>query len=290
MDDKPLVLKLHALMSECRAALNRAGIANPAHDLRLLAANATGLSAVELSTNPDWTVPHEAVRLIRASVERRANHEPVHRILGYREFYGLRLSLSEATLEPRPDTEALVDLVVPRAREMAAKHGQCHILDLGTGTGAIALALLDQVPNASVVATDISEHALDTALNNAQSNRLDDRFETLVSDWFAAVNRKFHIIVSNPPYIPTQTLETLDREVREHDPKAALDGGKDGLEAYRTIAAEVRGFLYPQGVVGVEVGHDQRAAVNTIFSAAEFNQIACMADLGGHDRALLFAG
>ncbi|MEX0346662.1 MAG: peptide chain release factor N(5)-glutamine methyltransferase [Rhizobiaceae bacterium] len=286
----PSELNLRSLMTESRTALIRAGIANPALDVRLLTENATGLSALELSTNPDWTVPDDMVRLIRATVERRANHEPVHRILGYREFYGLHLSLSQATLEPRPDTEALVDIVVPRAREIAAEHGKCHILDLGTGTGAIALALLDQVANATAVATDISENALVTARKNALAHGLEDRIETLVSDWFANVDRKFHIIVSNPPYIPTRSLDSLDREVRDHDPKTALDGGRDGLEAYRSIAAEVREYLYPQGVVGVEVGHDQRTAVTAIFGAAEFREIACIADLGGHDRALLFAG
>lgn len=290
MDDRPDELTLRMLMVESRAALSRAGVENPALDVRLLTANATGFSAVELSTNSDLTIADDLVELIRASVGRRANHEPVHRILGYREFYGLCLSLSEATLEPRPDTEILVDLVLPRAREVEAEHGSCHILDLGTGTGAIALALLDQIAGASAVATDISELALYTAQQNAQSIGLEDRFETLVSDWFANVDRRFHIIVSNPPYIPSRSLETLDREVRDHDPRAALDGGMDGLEAYRSIAAEVREYLYPGGIVGVEIGHDQRTAVGAIFNGAEFKEIACMKDLGGHDRALLFAG
>ena len=136
------------------------------------------------------------------ALARRLAGEPVHRIFGYRDFYGLRLKLSPQTLEPRPDTETLVDAILPFLREIGKREGHCRILDLGTGTGAIALALASQIPEAMVTATDISQEALATAAANAADAGLADRFIPVLSDWFSAIDGKFHAIVSNPPYIP----------------------------------------------------------------------------------------
>src|SRR5690606_12131695 len=152
---------------------------------------------------------------------RRAAGEPVHRILGFREFYGLKLFLSPATLEPRPDTETLVDAVLPFLRRMAAREGACRVLDLGTGTGALALALLAEVPQATAVGADISVDALATAERNALENGLSSRFQAIRSDWFEKISGTFHAIVANPPYIPSYELETLQSEVRDHDPAMA---------------------------------------------------------------------
>ncbi len=283
-------LDLWALLVECRLILDKAGNEDSALDVRFLATETTGLSSLELATKPHLPVSDEAVDRLRSMISRRARGEPVHRILGYREFYGLRLALSQATLEPRPDTETLVDLVLPKVRDAVKAHGGCEILDLGTGTGAIALALLNQTEGTSAVATDISPEALVTMQENVRRHGLGDRLETLLSNWFERIDRRFHIIVANPPYVANEEIEKLEAEVRNYDPMLALDGGLDGLEAYRQIAAGARAHLHAGGCIGVEIGFGQRPAVTAIFNRAGFRQTACSADLGGRDRALLFAG
>ena len=155
----------------------------------------------------------DAAARIEDALARRLAGEPVHRIFGFRDFYGLRLTLSPATLEPRPDTETLVDAMLPFLRAVASREGRCRILDLGTGTGAIALALASQVTEAEVTATDISDEALATAAGNAADAGLADRFIPLHSDWFSAIGGKFHAIVSNPPYIPKEEIDGLQAEV-----------------------------------------------------------------------------
>jgi release factor glutamine methyltransferase len=278
---------LDALHREARAGLAQARIENPALDARLLVEHFTGTSRNDVIADPRRDIGAEAVAAIRAALDRRIAHEPVHRILGRREFYGLDLRLSPATLEPRPDTEALVDLCLPFLRRKAAAGERCRILDLGTGTGAIALALLSQIPEATAVGTDISAAALETALANADINSMKDRFDGRVSDWFAAVEGQFTLIVSNPPYIPTRDIGMLAPEVRDHDPATALDGGPDGLDAYREIATAAKSHLQEDGRVAVEIGFDQRQGVTGIFEAAGFALDGSAKDLGGNDRALM---
>ena len=281
---------LRSLLIESRTRLASAGIKDPMRDVRLLATETTGLAAIDLMTGTDRKVSDDDARRLRSIIERRAHGEPVHRILGYREFFGLRLSLTESTLEPRPDTETLVELVLPRARDFVDSTGACDILDLGTGTGAVALAVLNQVADCSAVGTDISASALGAAAKNARAHGLEGRFETIRSNWFENVNGRFHLIVANPPYIATDEIELLEIEVRCHDPVIALDGGSDGLEAYRRIARKSREFLHPGGFVAVETGFDRRESVSALFRAVGFVESGNAVDLAGRDRALLFAG
>lgn len=259
-------------------------------DARLIVEHFTGTRRIDAIGNPDRMVGSGIAAAIETALRRRIAHEPVHRILGRREFYGLDLRLSPATLEPRPDTEALVDLCLPFLREKAAGRKDCRILDLGTGTGAIALALLSQIPETMALGTDISAEALETALFNADINGMKDRFGRIVSNWFEAVDGHFTLIVSNPPYIPTRDIGMLAPEVRDHDPVTALDGGLDGLGAYRTIAAGAGRHLEEGGRVAVETGFDQRQGVIGIFEAEGFVLKGSAKDLGGNERALLFAG
>lgn len=277
---------LAELIREARGAL--AGTDDPDLDARLLVQHFTGTSRTDALARPDQAVPEKAVAAVRAAVARRIAGEPVHRILGRREFYGLDLVLSAATLEPRPDTEILVDRLLPHLREIMRTRGECRILDLGTGTGAIALALLSQVPGATAVGADIDARAIATARLNAERNGLETRFLGIVSNWFAEISGKFHAIVSNPPYIETSEMEALPREVRLFDPERALDGGLDGLVAYRAIAEGAGSRLATGGLVGVEIGHTQRESVTGIFKAAGFELIEAGRDLGGRDRVLLF--
>jgi release factor glutamine methyltransferase len=281
-------MKLAALFAEARASLAASGIDDPNLDARLIVEHFSATTQVDAIGRPDIPVGAEAVDSIRRAIARRAAGEPVHRILGFREFYGLRLNLSSETLEPRPDTETLVDAVLPHLRQLAATVGACRILDLGTGTGAIALALLAEVPAATAVGADISADALATANRNAKENGLSGRFQTVQSDWFEKISGSFHVIVANPPYIPSEELKTLQDEVRNFDPARALDGGADGLDAYRMIAAQAKVYLKAAGRLAVEIGHTQREAVRRLFEAAGFRIVEARKDLAGRDRVLVF--
>lgn len=275
-------------LAAARKRLQAAGIADPLLDARLLIAEVVGFSLTDFVMKPDRVVTPEESARIAAMIERRANGEPVHRILGHREFHGLDLLLSKETLEPRPDTEVLVDTLLPALKKVVSAKGSARILDMGTGTGAIVLALLKECPEATGIGSDISADALETAARNAARNDLGARFEAIRSDWFEKISGRFDIIVSNPPYIRTDIVATLDQEVRNHDPMAALDGGQDGLAPYRLIAADAGRFLVENGIVGVEIGFDQRLDVSAIFASHGFSLLDAVKDYGGNDRVLTF--
>lgn len=285
----PFKLALGPLVRHLRAALEEAGKPDAALDARLIVEHFTGAGRADVLLEPERAVDEAQVAEILAALERRLGGEPVHRILGHRDFHGMTLKLSPGTLEPRPDTETLVDLALPFVRAAAASFGRCRILDLGTGTGAIALALLKEEPRADAVGVDISDDALATAAANADMTGSARRFFPVLSHWFSAVEGRFHVIVSNPPYIASKDIASLEREVREHDPLAALDGGADGLDAYREIAAGATDYLEPGGIVAVEVGYDQPDTVEAIFARQGFVLAAGARDLGGYRRALAFA-
>ena len=281
--------RLDDLLGDLRLDLQKAGIAEAARDLRLLAGGLLDLSPAALISRGRDAVSSADAERLREAAARRAAGEPVHRILGYREFYGLTLRLSPGTLEPRPDTEILVDAMLPFLLERAKDGGQPKVLDLGTGTGAICLALLAECPQARGTGVDISDDALATATANADINGLNGRFRALKSDWFSEVGGRFDAIVSNPPYIPSGDLAGLDREVREHDPQKALDGGPDGLDPYRVIANHAADHLEPGGWVGVEFGWNQQRDVRAIFEQAGFVMLEARRDYGGNDRVMIFA-
>jgi release factor glutamine methyltransferase len=276
------------LYREMRERFAEADFDDPATEARILLGGLLGLSSAQLATRGADPVTPERAAAARAAIGRRLDHEPVHRILGEREFYGLPLALSPATLEPRPDTEILIDTLLPHARRLVKAHGNIHMLDMGTGTGAICLALLQECPEATGTGSDISAEALETAWRNAVRNDLSGRFTITQSNWFETVHGKFHVIVSNPPYIRSSVISTLAPEVRNFDPRIALDGGSDGLDAYRAIAGDAARFLHPDGIVGVEIGYDQREAVTSVFEGAGFLLAEAARDYGHNDRVLLF--
>lgn len=278
---------LGEMLRHARQRLSAAGIAEAALESRLIVEHVSGTTRADAISSPDRIVGE--VSEIEAALDRRIAGEPVHRILGFRDFYGLRLGLSAETLEPRPDTETLVDAVLPFVRETADREGGCRILDLGTGTGAIALALVVQEPRATAVGADVSDDALATAAANAAQLGVSQRFSARKSNWLANIEGRYHLIVSNPPYIPSLEIEDLQDEVRNFDPRRALDGGPDGLEPYRDIALAAEDYLERGGCVGVEIGHDQRPDVTQIFEQAGYRLIAQHKDLGGNDRVLVFS-
>lgn len=283
-----MTIRLAQLVAQCKASLTRAGISDAAFDARYLVLSLLGLETKDLLIKGDQEIAAVDVERVESAIQRRMAHEPVHRILGWRDFHGLTLRLSAETLEPRPDTEVLVEALLPYGHEIEKREPSPRLIDLGTGTGAIALSLLRELPAFTGIGVDISSGALETALGNADLNDLSARFSTVESNWFERVTGRFDIIVSNPPYIRTKVISELEPEVRIFDPAAALDGGEDGLDAYRTIARTAGRHLMPQGVIALEIGFDQKQSVTDIFASCGYTLKNAVRDYGGNDRALVF--
>jgi release factor glutamine methyltransferase len=276
------------------AFLAEAGIEDPAVDARRLTAHALGLDRTGLLREANTSVDATSLARLSANLHRRTAREPVSRIIGQRDFHGLSLELNEATLDPRPDTETVVAVACHLAARMPlADGGTLRILDLGTGTGAIALALLAALPSAEAVATDISSAALDMARRNAERLGLAERVRFVRAHWLDDVDGTYHLIVSNPPYIPTDDIAGLTAEVAEWDPRAALDGGPDGLDAYRAILAKAGQVLAPGGWIVFEVGHDQSLQVASLALEKGFEPAPLdwqmLRDLGGNVRCVAVA-
>ena len=257
-------------------------------DARILTGAALGLGLTDLIASANRHVtPDEASRL-EDFARRRAEGEPVARILGNKEFWGLPLQLSAATLVPRPDTETVVEVALDMMRAAAPDSSRgLQIADIGTGSGAILLALLSELPDAYGVGTDISVAALQTARTNAIQLKLDGRAGFVACDYAAALCRPFDLIVSNPPYIRSTDIACLAAEVRDHDPVAALDGGADGLDAYRALIPQAARLLAPDGVVVVESGLGQSADIQELMAKAGLTpESAPKRDLAGIYRAV----
>jgi release factor glutamine methyltransferase len=228
----------------------------------------------------------EAGRLEQLA-RRRLAGEPVARILGQKEFWGLPLRLSAATLVPRPDTETVVELALEMLRAVPPPDRRLRIADIGTGSGAILLALLSELPHAYGLGTDINVAALRTASGNAVDLGLADRAGFVACDYAAALSGMFDLIVSNPPYIRSAEIADLAIEVSDHDPLGALDGGVDGLTAYRALIPQAADLLGPGGVLILEAGHDQSAEVERLMTAAGLTrERPPKADLAGIERAI----
>ena len=265
-----------------RDELTAHGVATATLDAKLLVGHVLGFDALALATREGELVSRLLSSGVTDLMKRRLTGESVARIIGHREFYGLDFELSAATLEPRPDTELLVDLALGVLPEGG------RLLDMGTGTGCIPISVLVNRPDGFGVATDLNPLALDMAGRNAARHGVSDRLEMRQGDWFGALAEgdPFDLILSNPPYIASEVVETLSDEVKKFDPRLALDGGPDGLAPYRVIAAEAGQWLKPGGQVMVEIGYDQGAAVSALFEAAGFGRVSVHQDLGGLDRVV----
>jgi release factor glutamine methyltransferase len=270
------------------ARLEAAGIDSAALDARLLAGAVLHLDLTGLiAQGARALTPDEAERL-EAFALRRVAGEPAARILGTKEFWGLPLTLSADTLVPRPDTETIVEAALETLRAEGRAHDALHIADLGTGTGAILLALLTEFPNATGIGTDLSAAALDMATANALSLGLASRAAFMVSDYADGLSGAFDLIVSNPPYIRSAEIAALPVEVRDHDPHLALDGGPDGLDAYRKIAPQAARLLSPGGLLVLEIGQGQDEDVGQLVASAGLMAAGPVrADLAGIGRAVM---
>lgn len=260
------------------------GMETPELDARLLMQAAAGLSHADIVADPGLIISGHALENFKSFILRRKAYEPVSRILGLREFYGRAFTVTPDVLDPRGDTETLV----ATALRFAATKPQLRILDLGTGSGAIVITLLAEHALATGVATDISPAALAIARANAMALRVSDRLQLVAGNWFEGVTGRFDLIVSNPPYIPHSDISGLSADVRHHDPLLALDGGPDGLAAYRAITAGAGGWLAEEGRIMVEIGAGQGEDVREIFENSGFVAREAVCDLGGHLRCLGF--
>ncbi|ADP71941.1 protein-(glutamine-N5) methyltransferase, release factor-specific [Rhodomicrobium vannielii ATCC 17100] len=266
----------------------QAGIESAALDARLLSAYAAGFSSEEIVTKRDTALPPEILDRAIAVAQRRFAGEPVSRIVGTREFWGMPFGLSPHTLDPRPDTEVLVDAGLAWCRKHDLANAPLRILDLGTGTGCILAALLSELPKATGVGVDRSEGALRTARANFARLGLSSRAFFFCGDWGVALaDATFDIIACNPPYIETADIAGLCAEVRDFDPALALDGGKDGLKAYRDIVPQASRLLRVPGLLIFETGHRQARSVRDMVTELDAGfQTEIFLDLAGIERAV----
>lgn len=283
----PDALTLKLLQQEGARRLRDAGIETAALDARLLLCHAAGISHENLVAGGNQEAAESARTAFEALVARRAGGEPVARILGEKEFWGLTFRLGPDTLVPRPDSECIVAAVLDGVTD---RNAPLRVLDLGTGTGCLLLALLSELPNASGVGVDISKAALDVARANAKALGLNARACFVQSNWAEGVEGPFDIIVSNPPYIPASEIETLSREVREHDPLRALEGGADGLDCYRVILKQAPKLLAPKGQIVLETSPGvYDVLLELIRIKGRFTVPTKVSDLAGRARGLRFA-
>lgn len=259
-----------------------AGLDTPDLDARILLMAATGFSHSDVIARDREILSADTLKRLADYAARRAAGEPVDHILGYREFYGRQFTISKDVLSPRPETEMLVDM----ALEILKAKPKARILDLGTGSGAIAISILAESEHVQGVAVDVSKAALDAAKENAAAHNVGARLTLLEGSWFAPISGRFDIILSNPPYITAAAMENLDIDVKEFDPDLALRGGEDGLIAYRAIIADVADYLHFDGMVLFEIGYDQGKSVSDLLTRAGFAHISVHKDLSGHDRII----
>lgn len=284
-----------AAVAEAATRLAASGVESPRLDARLLAGHALGLPPETIHFYPERPMKAPELARFRALVDRRAGREPVSRILGRREFWSLSFAVTADTLDPRPDSETVVAAALAACRQILEEgadgvggaDGPLRILDLGTGTGCLLLALLHELPGASGLGVDLSPAAVAVARANAGALDLAGRAEFRTGNWGETLAGKFHCIVANPPYIPEIEIPSLAPEVARFEPALALTGGKDGLDCYRDIAPHLPRLLAPRGTACIEVGAGQAADVAGIIAGHGLNIAGAERDLGGQDRCLI---
>jgi release factor glutamine methyltransferase len=290
-----------ALLASARARLAAAGVPDAAREARRLLQLATGLDAAALAARHGEAAGAGIGAALAEIVARRARREPLARIKGEQDFWGMAFALSPATMVPRPETETLVEAVLEaiaaepaewndRSEVSAAtnrRRSGLRILDVGIGSGAILAALLAELPDAFGVGCDIAEAALVTARRNLRRHGLARRGAVVLARSLATFSGGFDVVVANPPYVATAEIASLAPEVRDHDPRAALDGGADGLHAYRTLVPAAPRRLHGGGLLALEIGWNQADAVAEIVARAGFSAVHVRQDLGGRDRVVL---
>ena len=278
------------LYEEGRRILEQAGLPDAALDARFLLEEVCGTNLQTLLVFPEKKVTEEELNQYRAFIQRRKDREPTAMILGEWDFMGLTFRLNKSTLIPEQDTEVLVETALEELKRRGLGEAPLRILDLCTGSGCILLSLLHELRNAGGLGTDLSEEALEAARENAVRLGLQERAAFRQGDlWEPVGDERFDLIVSNPPYVPTEVIPTLEPEVRCGEPYAALDGGEDGLVFYRRIMREAAGHLKPSGIIIVESGFDEAPQIAALMQEQKLRGIRTVKDYGGLDRVVLGA-
>jgi release factor glutamine methyltransferase len=278
-----MTLTLVQAWKGAKARLDAVGITGPVIDARLLVEAAAEATRSDIITDPQRELTPEQAATLEDYLSRRERREPVSHILGRKGFWKIMLRVTPDVLTPRPDTETVVEYVLRDFPE----HAAWNVLDLGVGSGAILLSILAERPAAKGLGIDISEEALAVARDNAANLGLEGRLALMRSDWTALLGEAtFDLVVSNPPYIASEVIETLDPEVRDHEPRLALEGGPDGLDHYRLLAPEILRVLKPGGQFAVEIGYDQKEAVEALFREAGALGVHTTKDLSDKDRVV----
>lgn len=254
------------------------------YDAYQLLADLLSINRQALKSHMKDKVSEEIIAQYQRSLNELLSGKPLHRILGYRYFWKDKFILSSDTLEPRPDTETLIEVCL---KHVPNTKGTYNILDLGTGSGCIILSLLREYVNATGCGVDISDNALDTAKANAEQLSLSDRMRWIQSDWANNIKGQFDIIISNPPYIPSLDINNLTKEVKMYDPLRALDGGGDGLEAYRHFVSQLPTIMYDHSLIILEIGYDQGESVPQLFKQAGYMIVDIIKDYGGNPRCVV---
>lgn len=257
----------------------------PRLDVETLLQKVLGVDRLYILLNLERVLSEDEEQLFNKFINERLNNRPIAYIVGNREFMGLDFFVKEGVLIPRPDTEVLVEEVIKLAKKKDAK----NILDIGTGSGAITVSLAKYLENVKVTSVDISDIALEIGKRNAISNEVDDRINFVKSDLFTNIDKetKFDIIVSNPPYIKREVIDTLDKQVKDYEPYNALEGGVDGLDFYRAITKQAKEYLKKGGILAYEVGHDQSEDVSKLMEMDGYTNIYTLKDLQQIDRVVI---
>ena len=271
-------MTVQELLTASQAKLRECGISDPIRDARLLLADCLELRTQNLNLLDDSRISEIKISKFWRMIKERCKRKPVSKILGYRSFWGRDFEINENVLDPRGDTETLIELILDCNFE--------NMLELGTGSGAIAITVLAERPEVTCVATDISQYALNTARTNSKRHGVESRLKLLYSNWFDKISGSFDMIVSNPPYISSKEYAQLSAEVVKYDPKISLTLGGDGLEAYREILSQALEKLSKNGHIFLEIGYTQANAVGHLFREAGFQQIKVHKDLGSRDRVI----
>ena len=272
-------------IAEATSRLQAADLDDPRREARLIVGAALKKTSTQVFNYINDEINETDAERIGSLVTRRVAGEPSAYIVGEREFWSLPLKVSPATLIPRPDSETLIEMVLDVYDEMRPR----RILDLGTGSGCLLLALLGEYRNASGVGVDISSEAISVAIKNAEQNKLSDRCQFIQGSWTDKIEEHFDLIVSNPPYIPTRDINDLEKDVRAYEPLVALDGGEDGLDMYRAIFPKLDRVLSVNGHVAVEIGLGQAEDVVRIAEKNGFDWLNSRKDISGIVRVLMFA-
>ena len=277
-------ITVRSALANATAELAAAGVPDARREARLLIAAALGWDTARVLGFPEAELTTAAGQRLEALLKRRRAREPISRILGHREFWSLRFELSPDTLDPRADSETLIEAVLAALDDRSRAY---RVLDLGTGGGCLLLALLSELPHAVGTGIDLSEGALGTARRNAAALGLADRARFLWRDWSDGLSGEWDVIVANPPYIAAAEIDGLAPEVARFEPRLALDGGADGLAAYRALAPAIAGVLARSGIAAIEVGAGQAQKVTEVAAEAGLALRAVRHDLSGVDRCLV---